>query len=1335
MKSLLLTFLLLFYGAFAFGQTPVALPATPPYTQDFNTTPAASGTSYPSGWTSYSGATLDATMTTGTSTSTTGANYNYGSNIGLLGSGSAFDPSSIVIAITNTSGRSGLKISYDVIKIREQGRDCTFSLEYSTTSAIAGFSSVTGGAYSSGTIAEGTVNNYINLDISALDNQAGTVYLRWKYESSGSGSRDGIALDNVSITWNIAPADIALSFDDNGNLNLVRGSNNNVIFRTQAAVTSASATLNQVVLRTNGTYTNTDIAANGFKLWYSVDNIFDGTDTQLSSVGSATGNGETITFPTLSQSIAINTTGYFFVTADIASLATTGHTVGIANTTTADFTFASPSNKTGTANTGNLHTIIGLNTGTVTTSLCVTASQSEPISVPFTYSPTGTYTGSTFTAQLSNAAGSFVAPTTIGSIASNNSGSQTISATIPANTPQGSNYRIRVVSSVPNVQGTDNGANITINLLTVSIAPLATQNLSQFQNGTTLTATESHAITSRRWKYRTSPSLSYTTFLGNSTTETPYFETAGTYFMVVETVFACGKTLISNEVQINVTTFVGTRLFPGDMAIVGWDAVVGGARDEYAITNLVPLKQGTKFLVANSTYENGTAANVRSNVWQNGREYVEFTYNRVTDLPAGSIISFEFSGLTGGIGENVRINGVGAGTDITSTAGNASANPNISTSGADQIYIMQGTFDATGANFDGYVLFGMTNGAAWVNLTSNVSTSRTSRLHPHILCINTSHSILQAGSYFDISTAAFRTADQRTILGHITNMANWTNLPTNGDVLPAGVHTTTFNVTNPTIKSEWIGNKDTNWFDCQNWSSLYVPDRYTNVTFNGNATGNARIDETASSSDDYLDIAEAKNLVLGNRTLQIYESRLARLDIYQNLTIQNTGVLDMDNDVGLNNDGTINLQGNWINTVGTAAFEEGESIVIFKGGNNQSITTTGGQESFYDVTLNCGQDLTINNETIIKREFIFQLGNVFAATANPLTFDITAFHTGATVNKHIRGASRKISNTVENFVFPIGKSGIYRPLTLHTQSGGSSTQFFAEYFYYPYSSIQPVLAPLDHVSQVEHWILNRESGTANAQLTLSWGAESIVGNLGSLVVAHWTTANQWESRGNALTTGNTTAGTVKSSDIITQFSPFTLGTIDNTNLLPVTWLSFDAKYNHEQKNVLLEWKTLSEHQNQSFAIERSKNGVDFTEIGFKKGNLDSRSIKSYQFWDFELLHCKTYYRIKQMDANGDFSYSNIKMIESKLESENDKKLGITSHENKTIVYSNLNEATKARVRIYDMTGNTVGVFEVFLKEGQNELLLPFYATSKTIYIYKIELENQADFVSGKFLIK
>ena len=125
------------------------------------------------------------------------------------------------------------------------------------------------------------------------------------------------------------PANIALTFDDTGNTNIAQGSNNNVIFRTFANVTDANATLSQVVLRTAGNYANTDIKANGFKLWYSTDNFLNAGDVELKATGSVSGNGETITFTGLYQSLPTSAFNYLFVTVDITGGALINNTVQI----------------------------------------------------------------------------------------------------------------------------------------------------------------------------------------------------------------------------------------------------------------------------------------------------------------------------------------------------------------------------------------------------------------------------------------------------------------------------------------------------------------------------------------------------------------------------------------------------------------------------------------------------------------------------------------------------------------------------------------------------------------------------------------------------------------------------------------------------------------------------------------------------------------------------------------------------------------------------------------------------------------------------------------------
>jgi hypothetical protein len=76
---------------------------------------------------------------------------------------------------------------------------------------------------------------------------------------------------------------------------------------------------------------------------------------------------------------------------------------------------------------------------------------------------TGTYNpNNIYTAELSDAAGSFASATSIGTLTSSSAGSLSVPVTIAGTTPVGAGYRIRVVASDPSTTGTDNGADIEI---------------------------------------------------------------------------------------------------------------------------------------------------------------------------------------------------------------------------------------------------------------------------------------------------------------------------------------------------------------------------------------------------------------------------------------------------------------------------------------------------------------------------------------------------------------------------------------------------------------------------------------------------------------------------------------------------------------------------------------------------------------------------------------------------------------------------------------------------------------------------------------------------------
>jgi hypothetical protein len=176
------------------------------------------------------------------------------------------------------------------------------------------------------------------------------------------------------------------------------------------------------------------------------------------------------------------------------------------------------------------------------TSFCITPTVGANITVNFT--TTGTFNaGNVFTAYLSDANGNFASQTAIGSTSSGTS----ISAIIPANTPYGSGYKIKVQSSNPVVVGTASNNSATIVLVSNSITPTATQNIYTDSTGDVLTVADASTGGSHQW-FANGVAISGQT----GTTYIPVFSSAGTYTITCKTTYSCGI-VTSNSVTINVT--------------------------------------------------------------------------------------------------------------------------------------------------------------------------------------------------------------------------------------------------------------------------------------------------------------------------------------------------------------------------------------------------------------------------------------------------------------------------------------------------------------------------------------------------------------------------------------------------------------------------------------------------------------------------------------------------------------------------------------------------------------------------------------------------------------
>ena len=96
---------------------------------------------------------------------------------------------------------------------------------------------------------------------------------------------------------------------------------------------------------------------------------------------------------------------------------------------------------------------------------------------------------------------------------------------------------------------------------------------------------------------------------------------------------------------------------------------------------------------------------------------------------------------------------------------------------------------------------------------------------------------------------------------------------------------------------------------------------------------------------------------------------------------------------------------------------------------------------------------------------------------------------------------------------------------------------------------------------------------------------------------------------------------------------------DNASPLPVTWINFEVKC--EASSMELEWTTGTEINNDYFSIEKSYNGVDYFTIGTVDGAGNSNLMNTYFFTDDQLKSPTAYYRLKQVDFNGGFDYSNV----------------------------------------------------------------------------------------------
>ena len=351
----------------------------------------------------------------------------------------------------------------------------------------------------------------------------------------------------------------------------------------------------------------------------------------------------------------------------------------------------------------------------------------------------------------------------------------------------------------------------------------------------------------------------------------------------------------------------------------------------------------------------------------------------------------------------------------------------------------------------------------------------------------------------------------------------------------------------------------------------------------------------------------------------------------------------------------------------TITFGGGTGIATFTGANPQTINKTGSAANpiFSRLVMNkSSNDVTLNTRINVSVNLSLTQGLINTTQANILNMNNAATTTIGNALSYINGPMNynMALSGLRTLNFPIGKQSDWRPAVLDARHNNvTNYNYNAEVFNANANSLGWTLpATVDTASHVHWWDIERSNtatGVAtptlhlngNQTITLHYGANDGVTDPANLTIIKntFTAQTTWIDIGGVgatLTSGSVSSTSAPSA--FNSFSRFTLGNlVGGTNPLPIELVEFNALKNNNQVDI--NWVTASETNNDFFEVEKSKDGIDFEKIITLKAKGDGNSFEKqyYSTIDEKPYSGISYYRLKQIDKDKTFSYSEIKEVE------------------------------------------------------------------------------------------
>jgi hypothetical protein len=448
----------------------------------------------------------------------------------------------------------------------------------------------------------------------------------------------------------------------------------------------------------------------------------------------------------------------------------------------------------------------------------------------------------------------------------------------------------------------------------------------------------------------------------------------------------------------------------------------------------------------------------------------------------------------------------------------------------------------------------------------------------------------------------------------------------------------------------------------------------TNLTFYGTVDYNTNTNTAAQS----IMGSTYKHLTISNGN----STRTFRSDVLVNGNVTlNNGIID----VRLNATTSYNIEvkGNWTNVNPTntnnlgANFQERDATVSFTGTDLQRIT----ENSFNNVVINNNstsdkgvqleRNLSVKGILTLTQGFFKLNGRVLTierATNDGISGgSVTAFIQSESAT-NIGRVQWNINNDKTNHIYPFGYrssngTNYYVPFhflaTSSTSIGNVSVSTYyptnaADFTPWP-DQVPSVNRVTNLASNVPIYLENNKDNMARR----FWQIDVTGLNPIATVVFHYASiedpiipatgmraqrwsGGRWEFPLPNQTSNETSVPRSVSVPNVTAFSPWALTNINNP--LPIELLYFRAAV--KEQAVELSWATAQEVNNDYFSIERSADGQTFSELLQVKGAGNSQTMQQYRATDASPLGGTGYYRLKQTDKDGKFSYSKVAAIQA-----------------------------------------------------------------------------------------